>query len=146
MDGGHPQDYPGKSGVGEQCMSFSFISQVILLLIICKCHQFDPHDKALRILRIAFIFLITLRLVNNLFKRFLIINHLSRFVIVTAEYNCSLPPALTNLFDYFPPASFRQRVFVFCFFVLVFSLCVLSLLLSAFRQFKTRYVHGSTTS
>ena len=117
------------------------------LLIICKCHQFDPHDKALRILRIAFIFLITLRLVNNLFKRFLIINHLSRFVIVTAEYNCSLPPALTNLFDYFPPASFRQRVFVFLSsFVLVFSLCVLSLLLSAFRQFKTRYVHYSTRS
>ena len=33
---------------------------------------------------------------------------LCRFVIVTAEYNCSLPPALTNLLDYFPPASFRQ--------------------------------------
>ena len=32
---------------------------------------------------------------------------LCRFVIVTAEYNCSLPPALTNLLDYFPPASFR---------------------------------------
>ena len=31
-----------------------------------------------------------------------------RFVIVTAEYNCSLPPALTNLLDYFPPASFRH--------------------------------------
>ena len=105
-------------------MSFSFISQVILLLIICKCHQFDPHDKALRILRIAFIFLITLRLVNNLFKKFVIINHLSRFVIVTAEYNCSLPPALTNLFDYFPPASFRQRVFVFFFLCsCLFSLC-----------------------
>ena len=29
-------------------------------------------------------------------------------MIVTAEYNCSLPPALTNLLDYFPPASFRQ--------------------------------------
>ena len=75
MDGGHPQDYPGKSGVGEQFMSFSFISQVILLLIICKCHQFDPHEKALMILRIAFRFLITLRLVN-LFKNFVIINHL----------------------------------------------------------------------
>ena len=145
MDGGHPQDYPGKSGVGEQCMSFSFISQVILLLIICKCHQFDPHEKALMILRIAFRFLITLRLVNDVFKKFVIINYLSRFVIVTAEYNCSLPPALTNLFDYFPPASFRQRVFVF-FFVLVFSLCVLFLMLSAFKKIKTRYVHGSTTS
>ena len=54
MDGGHPQDYPGKSGVGEQFMSFSFISQVILLLIVCQCHQFDPHEKALMILRIAF--------------------------------------------------------------------------------------------
>ena len=53
MDGGHPQDYPGKSGVGEPFMSFSFISQVILLLIICKCHLFDPHEKALMILRIA---------------------------------------------------------------------------------------------
>ena len=113
MDGGHPQDYPGKSGVCEQFMSFSFISQLILLLIICKCHQFDPHEKALMILRIAFRFLITLRLVNDVFKKFVIINYLSRFVIVTAEYNCSLPPALTNLFDYFPPASFRQRVFVF---------------------------------
>ena len=106
MDGGHPQDYPGKSGVGEQ-----------------------------------FLFYITSN-VNNLFKKFVIIIHLSRFVIVTAEYNCSLPPALTNLFDYFPPASFRQRAFVF-FFVLVFSLCVLSLLLSALRQFKTRYFQCS---
>merc|ERR1719373_400093 len=31
------------------------------------------------------------------------------FVIVTAEYNCSLPPALTNLLDYFPPASYRHK-------------------------------------
>ena len=125
MDGGHPQDYPGKSGVGEQFMSFSFISQVILLLIICKCHQFDPHEKALRILWIAFRFLITLRLVNNLFKKFVIIIYLSRFVIVTAEYNCSLPPALTNLFDYFPPASFRQRVFVFSLFLhFLFVFCL----------------------
>jgi len=31
------------------------------------------------------------------------------FVIVTPEYNCSLPPALTNIFDYFPPASFRHK-------------------------------------
>ena len=29
--------------------------------------------------------------------------------IVTPEYNCSLPPALTNLLDHFPPASFRHK-------------------------------------
>merc|ERR1719495_1770126 len=38
-----------------------------------------------------------------------IIQQSQGFVIVTAEYNCSLPPALTNLFDYFPPASFRHK-------------------------------------
>merc|ERR1719474_1000226 len=38
-----------------------------------------------------------------------IIQESQGFVIVTAEYNCSLPPALTNLFDYFPPASFRHK-------------------------------------
>ena len=31
------------------------------------------------------------------------------FLIVTPEYNCSLPPALTNLLDHFPPASFRHK-------------------------------------
>ena len=31
------------------------------------------------------------------------------FVIVTAEYNCSLPPALTNLLDHFPPPSYRHK-------------------------------------
>merc|ERR1712183_681510 len=31
------------------------------------------------------------------------------FVIVTAEYNCCLPPALTNLLDHFPPASYRHK-------------------------------------
>ena len=31
------------------------------------------------------------------------------FVVVTPEYNCSLPPALTNLLDYFPPASYRHK-------------------------------------
>ena len=91
MDGGHPQDYPGKSGVGEQFLFYTTSN------------------------------------VNNLFKKFVIIIHLSRFVIVTAEYNCSLPPALTNLFDYFPPASFRQCVFVFfslfLSFLFVFCLC-----------------------
>merc|ERR1712088_789075 len=38
-----------------------------------------------------------------------IIQESQGFVIVTAEYNCSLPPALTNLLDYFPPASFRHK-------------------------------------
>ena len=32
------------------------------------------------------------------------------FVIVTPEYNCALPPALTNMLDYFPPASYRHKV------------------------------------
>ena len=31
------------------------------------------------------------------------------FVVVTAEYNCGLPPALTNMLDHFPPASYRHR-------------------------------------
>ncbi|KAF0305116.1 hypothetical protein FJT64_023219 [Amphibalanus amphitrite] len=31
------------------------------------------------------------------------------FVVVTPEYNCSLPPALVNMLDHFPPASFRHR-------------------------------------
>ena len=31
------------------------------------------------------------------------------FVIVTPEYNCALPPALTNLLDHFPPSSFRHK-------------------------------------
>merc|ERR1719300_2311643 len=31
------------------------------------------------------------------------------FVIVTPEYNCSLPPALTNLLDHFPLPSFRHK-------------------------------------
>ena len=33
----------------------------------------------------------------------------SGFVIVSAEYNCAIPPALTNLLDYFPPADFRHK-------------------------------------
>ena len=31
------------------------------------------------------------------------------FVVVTPEYNCALPPALTNLLDYFPPSSYRHK-------------------------------------
>ena len=31
------------------------------------------------------------------------------FVFVSAEYNLSLPPALTNTVDHFPPASFKHR-------------------------------------
>ena len=33
----------------------------------------------------------------------------SGFIIVCAEYNCTIPPALTNLLDYFPPAIFRHK-------------------------------------
>ena len=38
-----------------------------------------------------------------------VIKEAEGFVIVTAEYKCSLPPALTNLLDYFPPASYRHK-------------------------------------
>lgn len=31
------------------------------------------------------------------------------FIFVSAEYNQSLPPALTNTVDHFPPASFKHR-------------------------------------
>jgi len=31
------------------------------------------------------------------------------FIIVSAEYNCSLPPALSNMMDHFSPASYRHR-------------------------------------
>ncbi len=31
------------------------------------------------------------------------------FVIITAEYNNSMPPALTNLMDHFPIASYKYR-------------------------------------
>lgn len=31
------------------------------------------------------------------------------FVVVTAEYNCGLPPALSNMMDHFPPSSYRHR-------------------------------------
>lgn len=33
----------------------------------------------------------------------------SGFVIVSSEYNCTIPPALTNLLDYFPPAVYRHK-------------------------------------
>ena len=31
------------------------------------------------------------------------------FIIVTPEYNSTLPPALTNILDYFPLASYRHK-------------------------------------
>lgn len=31
------------------------------------------------------------------------------FVVITAEYNHSMPPALTNLLDHFPIASYKYR-------------------------------------
>ncbi len=31
------------------------------------------------------------------------------FIMVSAEYNCGIPPALSNMLDHFPPASFRHR-------------------------------------
>jgi len=31
------------------------------------------------------------------------------FIIASAEYNCTQPPALTNMMAHFPPASFRNR-------------------------------------
>ncbi|CAG7837113.1 unnamed protein product [Allacma fusca] len=31
------------------------------------------------------------------------------FLILSAEYNCGIPPALSNLIDHFPPASYRHR-------------------------------------
>jgi len=31
------------------------------------------------------------------------------FVVITAEYNRQMPPALTNLIDHFPPASYAYR-------------------------------------
>lgn len=37
------------------------------------------------------------------------IKEASGFVIVSAEYNCTIPPALTNLLDYFPPAAYRHK-------------------------------------
>jgi len=31
------------------------------------------------------------------------------FIIVSTEYNSTIPPALTNMLDHFPPSSFRHR-------------------------------------
>jgi len=31
------------------------------------------------------------------------------FVIVSAEYNCTIPPALTNLLDHFPLSAYRHK-------------------------------------
>lgn len=33
----------------------------------------------------------------------------SAFIVVTPEYNCALPPALTGMMDNFPPASYRHK-------------------------------------
>lgn len=33
----------------------------------------------------------------------------SGLVLVSAEYNATAPPALTNLLDHFPPASYRHK-------------------------------------
>ena len=33
----------------------------------------------------------------------------SGFIFVCAEYNATIPPALTNLLDYFPPNVFRHK-------------------------------------
>lgn len=38
-----------------------------------------------------------------------IIQDADAFVVITAEYNHSMPPALTNMMDYFPIASYRWR-------------------------------------
>lgn len=31
------------------------------------------------------------------------------FIILSSEYNATIPPALTNMIDHFPPSSFRHR-------------------------------------
>jgi len=31
------------------------------------------------------------------------------FIIISAEYNCGIPPALSNMMNHFPPASYRHR-------------------------------------
>ncbi|XP_053631234.1 NADH:(hydroxy)cinnamate reductase subunit CrdA isoform X2 [Cherax quadricarinatus] len=37
------------------------------------------------------------------------IQQANAFIIVTPEYNCALPPALTSIMDQFPPASYRHK-------------------------------------
>ena len=31
------------------------------------------------------------------------------YVVVTAEYNATIPPGLTNIMDHFPPPSYRHK-------------------------------------
>lgn len=31
------------------------------------------------------------------------------FCVVLSEYNCGIPPALSNMMDHFPPSSYRHR-------------------------------------
>lgn len=31
------------------------------------------------------------------------------FIFLSSEYNCGIPPALSNMVDHFPPASYRHR-------------------------------------
>jgi len=35
--------------------------------------------------------------------------HADGFLVVSSEYNCSIPPALSNMMDHFPPSSYRHR-------------------------------------
>ncbi|XP_071518769.1 NADPH azoreductase-like [Panulirus ornatus] len=37
------------------------------------------------------------------------IKNANALIIVTPEYNCALPPALTSMMDQFPPASYKHR-------------------------------------
>jgi chromate reductase len=37
------------------------------------------------------------------------LNQAAGFVIVCPEYNSTIPPALTNLLDYFPLGSYRHK-------------------------------------
>ncbi|CAG0915870.1 unnamed protein product [Notodromas monacha] len=38
-----------------------------------------------------------------------VIKNSDAFLVISSEYNCSIPPALSNLMDQFPPASYRHR-------------------------------------
>ena len=31
------------------------------------------------------------------------------YLVISAEYNCTMPPALTNMMDHFPPWSYAYR-------------------------------------
>ena len=44
-----------------------------------------------------------------LMERKLEIEEADGFVVCSSEYNSAMPPALTNMLDHFPPASFRHR-------------------------------------